>query len=165
VFADLLDLLGPFLAHPLTRALSIVFSAASLMVSLWVAKKTKLAFDQGFRSTHYVALDQAHADILKLAITHPHLRQPEGVKTAEQKQQYDSYALMVFNLLETIYDHCRDDPLLRETWKPIVTAESHLHRSWFEDPENRRYHKQTFRQEMLRHFQLAPASSQGAASV
>jgi hypothetical protein len=165
VFADLLDLLGPFLAHPLTRALSLVFSAASLMVSLWVAKKTKLAFDQGFRSTHYVALDQAYADILKLAIAHPHLRQPDGVKTAEQRQQYDSYALMVFNLLETIYDHCRDDPLLRETWKPIVTAESHLHRSWFEETENHRFHKLAFRHAIQRDLQKNTTGAQKVSAA
>lgn len=106
----------------------------------------------------YSELDRFYADLLKIAIEHPHLRTPARlqrdvealhadydpypdlpVATSEQRAekdrrvaQYDAYAFLVWNFLETIHDRCQEYPeQLLETWATIVAAENRVHRGWF----------------------------------
>lgn len=109
-------------------------------------------------SSFYTELDRCYADILRLAIEHPHLRQPREigldqdalqavydpypelpVSTSAQRvekddkcAQYDAYAFMVWNFLETIHDRCAEyEGELLDTWATIVAAENRIHRGWF----------------------------------
>lgn len=106
----------------------------------------------------YSELDRIYFDLLRLAIEHPHLRTPQRigkrddlalktdydpypddpVSTEEQKatkarkvSQYDAYAFMVWNFVETIHDRCQEYPQLLGTWATIVAAENRVHRGWF----------------------------------
>ncbi len=105
----------------------------------------------------YSELDRFYADILRIAIEYPFLRQPravapdsrmmladydpypddphttiEDIKAKQHKcAQYDAYAFMVWNFLETIHDRCHEHPNLYETWATIVSSENRLHRGWF----------------------------------
>jgi hypothetical protein len=58
---------------------------------------------------------------------------PEYVKRMREFRgsQYDAYAFMVWNFLETVHDRCQEEPTLLGTWAPVVAAENELHRGWF----------------------------------
>jgi hypothetical protein len=106
----------------------------------------------------YSELDRIYLDLLKLALELPHLRTPQPIAnrdeialqfdydpypgdpidTQEQRSakarkisQYDAYAFMVWNFIETIHDRCQDYPELLGTWATVVAAENRLHRGWF----------------------------------
>lgn len=54
---------------------------------------------------HYAELDRLYFDLLKLALEHPHLRNPASIgNDALRQQQYDTYAYMVWNFIETVID-------------------------------------------------------------
>ena len=55
---------------------------------------------------------------------------PSRDKMSREQLQYDAYALLIWNFIETIYDRCKE-PNLIETWKPILDAEGDLHAKWF----------------------------------
>jgi hypothetical protein len=100
---------------------------------------------------YYSDLDRLYADILRLAIEKPHLRAPAPIvsdadvlargyspypevpvgEAADKLLQYESYAFLVWNFIETIRDRCADDPRLKETWGPVIGAENAIHRGWF----------------------------------
>lgn len=100
---------------------------------------------------YYSDLDRLYADILKLAIDKPLLRAPApilsdqdilsrgyepypdatGGANADRVLQYEAYAFMVWNFLETIRDRCADNEDLKGTWGPVVGAENAIHRGWF----------------------------------
>lgn len=58
--SELIDQLVQLLNHPLLRAASIVIAAASLIVSLWVAKRTASAIN-----THTTLVQAEHARFLE----------------------------------------------------------------------------------------------------
>jgi hypothetical protein len=53
---------------------------------------------------------------------------------------------MVWNFVETVYDRCQgwSRRRLRETWYPVIAAETAQHRAWFNRQENRRKFKEPF---------------------
>jgi hypothetical protein len=115
----------------------------------------KLAQDYQ-RNRAYADLDEFYNRLLSIAIEKPYLRKPHAVEAnstnldapyqaypdgppldlAEHpveyyELQYDAYAFMVWNFLETIHDRCEEHPDLLDTWGPIVSAENDIHRGWF----------------------------------
>jgi hypothetical protein len=102
------------------------------------------AFRKSLKTLHYSELDRMYFDLLRLAVEKPHLRDPHADRTPRQQQEYDSYAFMVWNFLETIHDRCESDRNLRGTWYPAMDAEDRLHREWFDRPENRHKFKEAF---------------------
>jgi hypothetical protein len=90
-----------------------------------------------------------YLDILKTGIEHPHLRDLQ--RTADYKNafnhqeqlQYEAYAFICWNFIETIYD--RGDDELFITWMPALKAETQLHNSWFYMPENQGKFKDAFK--------------------
>lgn len=86
------------------------------------------------RSAHYSELDTMYLQILSMALDKPYLRCPNSLNPfePEQKEQYETYAFIVWNFLETIHDRCQKDKELSATWAPVVAAEHELHRQWFE---------------------------------
>lgn len=86
------------------------------------------------RSTNYSQLDTMYQQILSLAVERPHLRVHAGSRARSdpaEKSEYDSYAFIVWNFVETVRDRCEDDQALRETWGPVIAVEHALHRDWF----------------------------------
>jgi hypothetical protein len=55
----------------------------------------------------------------------------ERAMTDYRQREYDAYAFMVWNFLETIHDRCDEHPELLNTWAPIIAAENEYHRGWF----------------------------------
>jgi hypothetical protein len=97
------------------------------------------------RDAFYATLDKMYFEILKTAIDHPHLcrSNPEG-KTSDQIYQYDAFAYMVWNFLESIYDYAEDDKVLRETWHSCLRYEAQVHAAWFNKRENQTKFKDRF---------------------
>src|SRR5574337_277446 len=95
------------------------------------------AFRRSLQILHYTELDRMYFDLLRLGIEKPHLRIPDAARTPAEEQEYNSYAFMVWNFLETIHDRCERDQNLCATWYPALDAEDRLHRAWFDRPENR----------------------------
>ncbi len=49
-----------------------------------------------------------------------------------RRAQYEAYAFIVWNFIETVHDRCQQYPDdLLDTWAQIVAAENALHRGWF----------------------------------
>jgi hypothetical protein len=50
--------------------------------------------------------------------------------------------------VETVFDRCQgwgsSKRRLRETWYPVIAAETDRHRAWFNLPQNRRKFKEPF---------------------
>lgn len=136
-------------------------SAIGLPTGLLWAWRFNVALNKAteiHRSTFYSELDRLYFDLLSLAIEHPHLRTPERIgkhdelalqldyepyptghtdtaaeptDKAIKAAQYEAYALMVWNFLETLHDRCEEYPDLLDTWAPVVSAENRAHRGWF----------------------------------
>ena len=103
------------------------------------------SFKKSLMLSHYEALDRMYFDLLNIVMTHPEFVNPASLD-GEKKKKYDSYAFMVWNFIETIYDRCGANQHLRLTWCPIMEYEASLHRDWLERPENARKFKQKFLQ-------------------
>jgi hypothetical protein len=112
----------------------------TLFYSAWTFATT-------LRESYYAELDRVYFDLLKIALERPYLLASPPPSDPAQACEYDAYAFMVWNFVETVVDRCegRANARLRETWYPIVATESALHRAWFERPENRRKFKESFR--------------------
>jgi len=83
---------------------------------------------------------------LKVVVEKPYLHNAAATRSDEQKIEYDSYAFMVWNFLEAIFDRCQDDEQLRTTWHPVIDAEDRKHREWFDRSENEHKFKRVFRE-------------------
>jgi hypothetical protein len=59
----------------------------------------------------------------------------------KEKAAYQQYAMVVWNIIETVYDRKK----VAKTWIPIIKAEKKLHLKWFEEPENYDKSKPEFR--------------------
>ncbi|MBX3481362.1 MAG: hypothetical protein KF842_13270 [Caulobacter sp.] len=135
--------------------------------ALFVFYRTSHQFMSQMRSNHYSELDSMFKEILLIAIEKPYLRDKTQIAifshylgsqinppaylapkcdriTRErlklQAAQYDMYAFIVFNFLETIHDRCyetrdwknRLDQSLVGTWIDIIGSEHRLHEDWFD---------------------------------
>lgn len=89
---------------------AIAQGAASLL-GLIALIYSIMAFRRSFKSMHYAELDRMYFDLLRIAVEKPHLRTPPLSRIACQVD-YDSYAFMVWNFLETVYDRCQEEPAL-----------------------------------------------------
>jgi hypothetical protein len=117
-------------------ALGIVFT---LFYSIWSFRTT-------LRDSYYAELDRVYFELLKLGLEHPDLLDYPASRNPGKAREYDAYAFMVWNFVETVYDRCQGwtKRRLRETWYPVIAAENARHRDWFNLPENRRKFKEPF---------------------
>jgi hypothetical protein len=89
-----------------------------------------LSLAETSRSAHYSQLDTMYFELLRMAVEKPFLRRLEHL-TAEQRLEYESYAFMIWNFIETVRDRCEDDQTLKDIWAPVIATEHALHRDWF----------------------------------
>lgn len=109
---------------------------------------------------HYNEIDKLYCDILKLAIASPHLRNPAAIRTEEQKVQYEAYANLVWNFVESVYDRAHKDAAMLATWRSAIEFENRIHRDWFDRPELDYLYKGEFRKWVRDNFpKLPPADS------
>jgi hypothetical protein len=127
-------------ANVLATALGSLGIVLTLFYSAWSFRTT-------LRETYYAELDRVYFELLRIGLERPYLRSELPPADPGRASEYDAYAFMVWNFLETVVDRCEGtrNPSLRETWFPIVATEGALHRAWFDVPENRRKFKERFR--------------------
>ena len=123
----------------IVEALGSVSIALTLFYSVWSFRTT-------LRDSYYAELDRVYFDLLKIGLEDPDLLDFPVTRDPAKAREYDAYAFMVWNFIETIYDRCQGwtKRRLRETWYPIIAAENARHRAWFDLPENRRKFKEHF---------------------
>lgn len=115
-----------------------IIGASALLYSMVVYKESLML-------SHYSELDATYAGLLEKAIEHPHFVDPNAERDKTEKAQYDLYAFMVWNFVETIVDRCQNNKSLSETWSPIILVEAKKHYAWFNRPENKDKFKESFR--------------------
>jgi len=96
------------------------------------------------KNTFYGSLDTMYFELQKLQVEHPHLSNPSTNKTAAEMIQYDVYAYMVWNFMESIVDYSKAEQSLAVTWSPALRYEARAHAKWFRKTENRKKFKTAF---------------------
>ena len=120
---------------------STLLSAIAIYLYIILWKKDK-------EDGSYDVFDGFYKDILFKGMEHPEMRNPEN--TADYKRnfqgderiRYETYAFLVFNFCETLYD--RGNKQLMYTWQDVIFVEYFLHRNWLEQPENKQKYKKEY---------------------
>ncbi|MBA3904535.1 MAG: hypothetical protein C0522_12850 [Rhodocyclaceae bacterium] len=105
---------------------------------------------------HYEKVDEMYSALLSDSLGKPHLAAPEKCTTEDQRIEYETYAFMVWNFIETVYDRCRDDDDLMATWLPIIEHEAGKHHAWLCCPRNQARFKAPFLNYIWDRFRIAP---------
>lgn len=123
----------------LAQGIASIMAIAALIYSM-------TSFTKSLRTSNYTELDSMYFELLRIALDKPHLINPAAAATRseEQRLEYDTYAFMVWNFLETIVDRCERDTRLCSTWYPVIDVENRMHRGWFDRPENKHRFKDAF---------------------
>ena len=85
---------------------TITLSAIAIGMSIYALRRTS-------KIKSYADLDLLCAELLKVGIEYPRLRQPDLTRDyknrfeGEELTRYETYAYMAWNLCETIYDRCK----------------------------------------------------------
>jgi hypothetical protein len=125
--------------EPLVEFVGAGLGGLALIIAIYAFKKT-LDF-QAYRE-----LDSNYMDILKEGLDNTYLRNPEittnylNLKEEDKKLKYETYAYLVWNFCETIYDRKKID----KTWLPVIEEEKRLHFKWLTDEKNRHRFKDEF---------------------
>jgi hypothetical protein len=121
--------MGEISLKDLAQLIALLVSAGALVWAVWSFRTTA-------RLNHYTEIDRQYAEIVKLRIAHTHLANPplnpsrDAQKKSDKELQYEAYALLIWNFIETIHDRCKNDSRLLETWWPILKEEGKLHVKW-----------------------------------
>src|SRR5215475_12603094 len=71
----------------------------TLFYTIWSFRTT-------LRDSYYAELDRVYFDLLKLALERPYLIEFPKSPDPEKAREYDAYAYMVWNFVETVFDRC-----------------------------------------------------------
>jgi hypothetical protein len=126
-------------AGVIAQALGSIGIILTLCYSAWTFAAT-------LRENYYAELDRVYFDLLKIGLERPYLLTSPPPTDPVKAREYDAYAFMVWNFVETVVDRCEgaSNRHLRETWYPIIATENALHRAWFDAPGNRTKFKASF---------------------
>jgi len=73
-------------------------------------------------------LDRVYFDLLRIGLEHPELVDFPTTHDRSKARQYDAYAFMIWNFVETVFDRCQgwgwSKRRLRDTWYPVIAAEN-----------------------------------------
>lgn len=120
---------------------STILSALAiyLYIVLWKKDKSDGAYD---------VFDSMYKDLLSVGLDYPELRDRQKTQSYDtcfsenEKIRYETYAFMVMNFCETIFDRGNED--LLETWGVVLRVEMELHANWLLREENKRKYKSSF---------------------
>lgn len=118
-----------------------VIATTMAIVALFYSMRT---YRKTMQIVHYGEIDKMYFEILKEALSKPHLVRHNVIRNDEQETEYAIYAFIVWNFLESIYDRCLQDGALKQTWFPIIEAERKIHLNWIQKEENRSKFKKDF---------------------
>ncbi|HYS20412.1 MAG TPA: hypothetical protein VEO73_04930, partial [Gemmatimonadales bacterium] len=77
--------------------IGIVFT---LFYSVWSFRTT-------LRDSYYAELDRVYFDLLRIGMEHPDLLDFPTAPEPSKAREYDAYAFMVWNFVETVFDRCQ----------------------------------------------------------
>ena len=121
--------------------LATIMSGIAIVVSL-------LVYHWNRNTSSYSDLDALYMGVLKIGIENPDFRNEakttKGVFEGDDLVKYETYAYMVWNVCETVYDRTGGRGGNWKTWKPIIEAEYRLHGKWFMKEENHHKFKEEF---------------------
>lgn len=125
-------------------AVSSIMGVIATMMAVFALLYSMRTYRKTMQVVHYGEIDKMYFEILKEALAKPHLVRHDVERNDEQKVEYDVYAFIVWNFLESIYDRCLFDAALKKTWFPIIEAERAIHLSWIQQTTNRTKFKAEF---------------------
>jgi hypothetical protein len=125
-------------------AVGSVLQGVAAIIAYSALRYSVTTFTKTLAVSNYTELDRMYFDLLKTAVEKPHLVNPEAVRNVDQQREYDTYAFMVWNVMESIYDRCHGDDELCETWYPAIDTEELRHGKWLDDPKNQTRFKHRF---------------------
>lgn len=128
----------------LWTAISAIMSILATMMAIFALIYSMRTYRKTMQIVHYGEIDKMYFEILKEALAKPHLVRQGIERDVEQETEYNIYAFIVWNFLESIYDRCMLDAELKTTWFPIIEAERKTHLAWIQDKENRTQFKTEF---------------------
>lgn len=114
--------------------------AILLYIIMWYKEKSSNSYD---------TFDATYLDILKTGMENPSFRNPILTNdylnsfSENEKIKYEIYAFISWNFCETIFD--KGDNELMKTWSVVIDVENSLHRKWFDNPDNTKKFKESFR--------------------
>lgn len=130
---------------PIWTVLDALAQGIAAILALLALIYSIVTFRRTIKASHYAELDRMYFDILRIGIEKPHLRISGVHRNKDQEAEYDAYAYMVWNFLESIHDRCLADQELCRTWYPAIDVENKLHGEWFNHPLNHEKFKPLFR--------------------
>ena len=128
----------------LWTAISSIMGVIATTLAIFALIYSMRTYRKTMQIVHYGEIDKMYFEILKEALAKPHLVQKNSQRSVEQEVEYDIYAFIIWNFLESIYDRCMLDHDLQKTWFPIIQAERKIHLPWIQEDENRAKFKTEF---------------------
>lgn len=128
----------------LWTAISSIMGVIATTLAIFALIYSMRTYRKTMQIVHYGEIDKMYFEILKEALAKPHLVRKNIERSDEQEVEYDIYAFIIWNFLESIYDRCMLDHDLQKTWFPIIEAERKIHLSWIQESENRAKFKAEF---------------------
>ncbi len=132
---------------------SLAIAVLSLVVTLIVSVSAQSKND-------YVEIDNQYKDLLSIGLKNPKLRDPliTGNYQKLEKEnrelyfQYCTYAHMIWNFLETLYDFGskKEKSNIKVIWYPVMLEENKLHYSWF--LKNKRLFREEFQNYVINYM-------------
>lgn len=128
----------------LWAAVSAIMGVIATMMAVFALLYSMRSYNKTMRIVHYGEIDKMYFEILKEALSKPHVVRQNIVRSEEEEVEYGIYAFIVWNFLESIYDRCMLDVNLQTTWFPIIETERETHLAWIQNPQNRIKFKDEF---------------------
>lgn len=125
-------------------AMSSIMGIGATLIALFALVYSIRTYRKTMQIVHYGEIDKMYFEILKEAMNKPHVIRQNIIRSEEQEAEYDIYAFIVWNFLESIYDRCVLDNQLKKTWFPIIETERSIHLAWIQKSENRPKFKDEF---------------------
>ena len=100
-----------------------------------------LLYRKGREDSAYIEIDRQYADLLKIAMGNPDLRDVRRTSSyielsADEnfRREYEIYAYMCWNLIETMFDRQYSEKSkykISKDWSPVMLEENRIHYEWY----------------------------------
>ena len=90
----------------LWTAISSIMGIIATMMAVFALLYSMRTYNKTMQVVHYGEIDKMYFEILKEALSKPHLVRRNIVRSEEEEVEYGIYAFIVWNFLESIYDRC-----------------------------------------------------------
>jgi len=128
----------------LWTAISSIMGVIATTLAIFALLYSMRSYRKTMQVVHYGEIDKMYFEILKEALNKPFLLRQDSERSSDEEIQYNTYAFIVWNFLESIYDRCMLDHDLQKTWFPIIETERKIHLHWIQENENRAKFKSEF---------------------